>query len=146
MLENRYEVQASANFQNFDFKSIGPKGTILKAVNYSFVSENLFNLGFGDYNAETGQINDKAVSDNWDMQKVLTTVAKTLYIFTNQYPESFVAIAGSTPSRTRLYQMSISNNLALISHDFLVWGYRGNDWQPFEKGIEYGGFLVKRKL
>ncbi|KAA0990987.1 DUF6934 family protein [Dyadobacter aurulentus] len=145
MLENRYEVKASANFQNFEFVSVGSKGLVPKAVNYSHLEKNLFNLGFGDYNVKTGQLDDLAVSDNGDMEKVLATVAGTLYIFTDHHPNTFVTIAGSTRSRTRLYRIGISNNLTMIRRDFLIWGYADNTWNSFEKGVEYEGFLVKRK-
>ena len=40
-------------------------------------------MGFGDKDLATGDINDLVVTDNKDSQKVLATVAFTVYTFTN---------------------------------------------------------------
>jgi hypothetical protein len=53
---------------------------------------------------------------------------------------------GSTPARTRLYQMGISANWADIAPLLYVYGYEQNKgWEPFQKNIRYHAFLVKRK-
>ncbi len=46
------------------------------------------NLGFGDKDLQTGEVDDTVISDNGDSQKVLATVAATVYAFTDKYPEA----------------------------------------------------------
>ncbi|MFY7789008.1 MAG: DUF6934 family protein [Thermoflexibacteraceae bacterium] len=43
------------------------------------------NLGFGDKHPITGEIDDLAVTDNGDSEKVLATVAATVYEVTTHY-------------------------------------------------------------
>ena len=56
-----------------------------------------------------------------------------------------VIATGSTEARTRLYRMGITNNLAEIERDFVVFGLAPEGWEPFRKAVEYGAFLVYRK-
>lgn len=51
----------------------------------------------------------------------------------------------STKSRTRLYRIGLTNNLAEIIEDFDLYGLRESEWQEFAKGVEYEAFLVKRR-
>ena len=75
---------------------------------------NFYNLGFGDKNEKTGDIDDNVITNNGDSQKVLATVASSLVQFTEQYPNAMVYATGSTKARTRLYRIGISNNLEMI--------------------------------
>jgi hypothetical protein len=146
MIEDKYHVEFGADFRVFEFDSEGPKGKIRKIVQYSGTNlKNFYNLGFGDKNFETNSINDLVVTNNADSQKILTTVAATLFVFTDHYPDAFVVAVGSTLARTRLYRIGITNNLEVIEKDFYVYGLKDNDWHPFKKGIIYDAFLVRRK-
>ena len=147
MLDDVYPIEISADCLIYEFRSIGPKGVIPKIVRYSEGEiTGLYNLGFGDIDLLSGFEDDLAVTNNGDSRKILRTVASTLYTFTKQYPNANVVASGSTEARTRLYQMGISANLQAIKRDFTVYGYYMNDWRPFEVGIAYEAFLVKRKL
>ena len=117
-----YELEEAPDAMIFEFTSVGPKGEIPKLVIYSELNiKGLYNLGFGDKNSQTGRIDDLAITDNKDSQKVLATVASTVYTFMNKYPDAMITARGSTKARTRLYQMGISNSLEEISNDFTVW-------------------------
>lgn len=142
----RYELKAENTLTVFEFVSEGPKGKISKLVQYSETNlKDFYNLGFGDKDEQTGEIDDKAITNNGDSQKVLATVAATVYAFTEKHPDSWIYATGSNNIRTRLYRMGITNNLIEIQKDFEVFGLRGNQWEDFEKGIDYDAFLVKRK-
>jgi hypothetical protein len=145
MLENRYDGRFDADLRTFRFISEGPNGRIKKVVHYVRIYPNFYNLGFGDLNILTNEIDDRVITNNGDSQKVLITVAYTLFVFTDHYPRAFVVAAGSLPARTRLYRMGISNNLEIIENDFYVLGQKGDYWYPFEKNVDYDAFLVKRK-
>ena len=91
------------------------------------------------------RLNDAIRSNNGDRGKILNTVASTIIDFIDRHPHAEVFAEGSTPARTRLYQMGISNNLEEISKDFDIHGYIGGEWTPFRRGVNYEAFLVKRK-
>jgi len=130
----------------FEFISEGNHGPIPKLVVYSKTHlHNFYNLGFGDKDKVTGEIDDKVVTNNGDSQKVLATVASTLYIFIEKFPEAMVFAIGSTRARTRLYRIGISNNLIEIQNDFEAYGLREDGWNIFEKETEYEAFLVMKK-
>lgn len=146
MLESRYHIDISPDFLDFEFVSVGPKGAIVKVVSFREINvKDIYNLGFGDKETGTGFINDIVVTNNGDSQKVLATVARTLYHFTDHYPNASIIATGSTLARTRLYRMGITTNLAAIEQDFAVLGLTDVGWEPFRKNITYHAFGVRRK-
>jgi hypothetical protein len=146
MLFPRYELKSDKSLTVFEFVSVGKKGEIPKIVQYSETNlKGFYNLGFGDKNLQTGEVDDQVISDNGDSQKVLATVAATVYAFTDRYPDVWIYATGSTKSRTRLYRIGITNNLDEISEDFELYGLREGEWQEFVKGVEYEAFLVRRR-
>ena len=145
MLFPQYELKADEKLEVFEFVSIGIKGEITKIIQFLRISDHLYNLGFGDKNAKSGEISDIIVSNNGDSRKVLATVAASVYAFTAKYADALVYATGSTKSRTRLYRIGITNNLEEILKDFEIFGLREGEFEKFIKGVEYQGFLVKRR-
>jgi hypothetical protein len=72
---------------------------------------NIYNLAFGDYNESAGTIDGRVVTNNNDSQKVLATVATTLYVFAEKYLNIWVYATGSNMATTRLLQKSASFKL-----------------------------------
>lgn len=143
----RYEYSTEGEGEFFKFISEGAKGNIKKLVVYSqMLPGDVYNLAFGDYDEETEFIDDTVITNNNDSQKVLATVASTLYVFTDKHPNVWVFAKGSNLARTRLYRMGITTNFEEISEDFEVYGLIEEDWEMFEKGKKYEAFLVRRKL
>ena len=127
ILQEKYITEADADLLTFDFISNGPKGDVKKVVRYTEMNvKDYFNLGFGDKDPITGFVSDLIITNNSDSQKVLATVAATLYAFFEEYPEANVIATGSTEARTRLYRMGITNNLVSIEQDFRVFGLTQN--------------------
>ncbi|WP_316789598.1 DUF6934 family protein [Pedobacter frigoris] len=148
MNKERYDIVANPNRTVFEFNSDGPNGTIKKEIQYTLVNAGGFfyyNLGFGDLNADTGDINDLSVSDNKDRDKILATVAHTVIQFTEHMPNAMVYAKGSTPARTRLYQMAISRNYDNITELLAVHGRVNGRWYQFEKDVNYEAFMALRK-
>ena len=143
----RYEYSAENELNIFEFDSIGNKGKITKIVQYTEMSiKGYYNLGFGDLDIETREINDEIITNNGDGQKVLATVVSTMYSFTGNNPEAYIYATGSSESRTRLYRMGITNNLEELKKDFYVFGLRNEEvFELFIVGEDYLGFLVTRK-
>ncbi len=146
MILPRYELRSDETLMVFEFTSVGQNGAIPKIVPYSETNLRGFtNLGFGDKNMETGEIDDRVTSNNGDSQKVLATVAATVYVFRERYANVWIYATGSTKSRTRLYRMGLTMHLEEILQDFELYGQRGSEWQIFVKGVEYEAFLVRRR-
>jgi hypothetical protein len=146
MFLDRYEVEINPDQTVYEFISEGPKGKIKKVVRYSSTNlKDFYNLGFGDMNLETKMLDDKIVTDNGDSEKVLATVAATLYAFTYKNPDAWIFAQGSSPARTRLYQMGISKNWTEIKDDFKVRGLYKKVWKDFKINQNYDAFIVKRK-
>ena len=147
MKVDKYELKSGEELEVFEFVSIGIKGKITKIVQYTPTNyKDLYNLGFGDKNADTGEVDDNVISNNGDGEKVLATVVSTLYAFTDKHPNVMVYATGSTESRTRLYRMGISRYIEEVECDFEIFGELDEDWEEFKKDIDYRGFLVKRKF
>jgi hypothetical protein len=142
-----YDYLVSEDFFRYEFCSEGPKGKIKKIILFTRVNLNgniYFNLAFGDIDREG--INDFVTSNNQDAEKVLATVAQAVISFTNKYPDALVYAEGSTPSRTRRYQMGINKFWRDIELDFNVFGLLKNGgFEPFRSGINYIAFACKRK-
>jgi|SRR6185437_11212522 len=148
MFLERYEYKKSATFGQFYFHSDGPKGRIRKIVCYRFLAKvdgfQYFNAGFGDFDPKSGRINDLTVTDNKDREKVIATVAATALDFSRTIRKCRLIVKGSTPARTRLYQIKIVVHYAEISKLFEIQGETLNGWERFKKGENYLAFRFER--
>lgn len=144
----QYTFTVYDDFKTFDFLSIGPKGAIKKRIQIQETTfKNVYNLAFGDVNSETNDFDDIVISNNFDTAKVLATVAHAVYLFLQNNPNTYVYAEGSTPSRTRLYQMLISKNFEEIQTDFEIFGLsQQNIWVKYEINTPYLAFYVKKKI
>jgi len=148
MKEVKYSFTRLPEAYYYEFFSEGPRGRVKKIVGYKLIEERpnrIYNLGFGDWDDQTEDLNDTIATNNHDRQKVLATVADTVLDFTKNQPGASVFAQGSTLARTRLYQMGIAAFWEEIGSLFVVVGYYDGKWQPFEKGKNYEAFLIKRK-
>lgn len=143
---DKYEIKSGKELEVFEFVSIGTKGRIVKLVQFTPTNyKDLYNLGFGDKNIETGEINDIVISNNGDSEKVLATVVATLFAFTNEHFDAMIYATGSTKARTRLYRMGISKYIEEVDEYFIVFGEIDNGWELFRNDVDYDAFVVKRK-
>jgi len=86
-----------------------------------------------------------AISNNGDRQKVLATIVPIVGHFMEENPNSTVMATGSTPSRTRLYQIGLASLIEKITLVFELKGYFQGNWELFQKGHSYSSFLIKLK-
>lgn len=145
MKNERYPYYADTSFFDFEFDSIGPKGKIRKIATFIRIKPNLYSFGFGDWDQATSDINDTAISNNGDGTKVLSTVAAIIHDFTMVFRDAVIYIEGSTPARTRWYQMNINGYWNEINELFRIQGHRGGKWEPFQKGVNYSAFMGQRR-
>ena len=150
MRHEKYDnVIASSDKLEFQFESDGPKGKIKKVVQFAQTqNKEIYNLAFGNLNND-GSIDDETTNDNKDRDKILATVAATVYEFTARYPDKTIFFCGTTSERTRLYRIALTVNQEELKKDFLIYGVlKGIDTfekVQFRKGVDYFGFMVKRK-
>jgi hypothetical protein len=121
---DKYSVVARNDHRSYEFYSEGPKGLIKKVILYKKLDwdKNIFSLGFGDWDEETQNVDDKVTSNNSDRDKVLATVAATVLDFAKRNLGAIVYAEGATPSRTRLYQMGIRAHWSEINTQFDIRG------------------------
>ena len=144
---DKYALIIGSNRTVFEFVSEGINGAIPKLILFQLVSEpNFYNLAFGDKDPLSGDLNDLAVSNNGDTDKVLATVVDALYSFFDEHPNAIVYATGSTPARTRLYRIGITRFYNEVKRDFFLYGRLKNRFVDFEPGKDYEGFLAKRKF
>jgi hypothetical protein len=143
----KYPLKSESDLTVFEFISEGSNGLIRKLIQFQKTNQpNLYNLAFGDKHPETGEIDDIAISNNGDSEKVLATVVSSLYAFFDKYPYASVYATGSTSARTRLYRTGINRFYEEIVQDFTLYGRVGDAFYEFEKGKDYTGFLTERKF
>jgi hypothetical protein len=142
----RYGYKTDSPHLDYEFFSVGPNGRIKKVVRFRLIdaANEIYNLGFGDYDDETGDINDLSVSNNSDREKILATVAAIVVYFSKHYTSASVFVQGSTSSRTRLYRMGITTYYDEINSLFDIFGYTDR-WIYFQNNIEFNAFLIRVK-
>ncbi|OQP65063.1 DUF6934 family protein [Niastella populi] len=144
------ELLVTSDYLVYEFASVGPKGTIPKIIQFSSYKDDksIYNLAFGTKKYD-GSLDDLARDNNNDRNKILATVVSVLRVFFDKYPDKWVYFTGSSPERTRLYRMAITLNLEELILDFEIVGTHNEEYtinkEPFEKGVNYFGFLVRPK-
>lgn len=142
-----YPAIAGDEYNTFEFTSVGPRGNILKRVLFAATEyPEVFNLAFGDVHSNRVDVSDNIITDNGDRNKTLSTIAKIIDTYTSVYPNRWVYLRGSTPARTRLYQMAIGLNYKELNKTYMTYGFLDEEkLEPFEKGKTFLAFLIKKK-
>ena len=84
------------------------------------------NLGFGDLLPD-GSIDDRIVSNNGDIKKVLATIVVIVKHFTSLHPQVIVHFSGSTDERTKLYTRILVMYHASFKKEFEIYGIIGTE-------------------
>ena len=149
MKDNPYYPFNQVHSNRYTFVSTG-KRPIKKAVDFTYTGwGKIVNMGFGDLLPD-GTVDDKANSNNGDLVMVLGTTIEILKMFTVQFPDAEIFIAGSTQARTRLYTRIVKNYYSKFSKEFIisVLTKEGDAYieMPYEpkSHIAFIGFLIKR--
>ncbi len=150
MNKEKYSFKTNKSHANFEFESYGPNGKIKKVVEYHEIGKlpdgtPILNLGFGDWDNTLRTVGDLTISNNADRDKVLATVASTVLDVINHYGTVAIYAKGSTPARTRLYQMGLNANIKEIESVFDILGLTSTGWENLQQGVNYTEFLVTRK-
>ena len=144
MKHSFYPFRASEDALSFTFKSISEKRIILKKAEFVKISDNVYNFAFGDVNTE-GRIDDLVVTNNQDSETVFATVIRILLVFLKAHNSDAVYFEGSTPSRTRMYQIILTKERVNWEQKFVVYGFCGDELETFETDCRYDAFIIKLK-
>jgi hypothetical protein len=141
----KYNLTTGEAVNTFNFVSEGKNGNITKLIIFTEAEvKDFFYLGFGDFDEKTGEIDDEAISNNGDRDKILATVANAVIEFTDNYPNAVIYATGSTDSRTRLYQIGITILLKEATNIFRIFGDINGEWEEFIPNKRYQGFVEKK--
>ena len=70
MFEKYSDIFISEDYKYYKFTSVGVKGRITKIVRYYDLDlDDYYNLGFGDQDPVTGDLDDLVISNNGDSEK-----------------------------------------------------------------------------
>ncbi len=159
MAGGTYPYKKSENHPStYLFSSVGPKGTIIKAVKITKLNlsnfTNWYDLAFGDWDDERSEIDDETRSNNGDLKKILNTVLEISIEFLTEHPICTLVFRGSMDAkslqlgrnqRNNTYGWMISKNLEMLNKEHKIAGVRDGAITEYEPDSEYDGFLVKRK-
>lgn len=137
-------MEASEDSLSFAFDSISGQRIIRKKAEFVLISADLYNFAFGDVNEED-EIDDFVVSNNKDMDKVFATLIQILITFLKTHKGKGVYFKGSTPSRTRMYQIILNKERANWEGLLAVYGSYNGNLMPFETDHRYNSFIVELK-
>jgi hypothetical protein len=144
MNQPTYDIEYLFDKDSYVFESIGPNGSIYKVVIFSEIENGKYNLGFGDYDLLTNDIDDKIVSDNGDMVKVIATVVGIALKFLSENPMTYIYIKGSTTLRTQLYNRIINRNYDDLIHSYEIYGSQNDISEVLQKNTPYESFLIRK--
>jgi hypothetical protein len=152
MNEDRYQkIENTPNYQAYTFVSVGRHGELVKVVRFSEISgmTDTYNLALGTLLPD-GEIDFLTIANNGDRNKILVTIAWIVGIFMEHYTGKKVYFTGSDGKRTQLYNRSIAYGYDELLKMYNLYGDISLDeevyeFEPFEKGKTYSGFLVERK-
>ena len=98
-----YDLETTQSLEavQFKFTSVGSKGTINKIIEFSYLGQNSWNLGFGDIKGDDWE--DNIISNNNDFRKVLQTVTNAVHRFFELYPDHQIQILPLDYQRKSLY-------------------------------------------
>ena len=144
MLKESYTYLVSPDKTIYLFQSEGKNGKITKVIAFTLVGRNLWNVGFGDLNEE--QIDDSVVSNNHDIVKLISTVAKAIYEFSDKFPSRRIQIKPVDEKRKRLYNHVFRRNYEAINAIFQIKGINQMKKENYSPENFYDNFELKRKF
>ena len=127
------------------FISEGENKRIVKTVVFSPLGNRLWNLGFGDLQY-SGYIDDSVVSNNDDLIKVISTVAKIAYEFSDKYPLRRIQIKPVDEKRKGLYNHVFRRHYDTIDANFDIIGINEQERETYSPKKNYDIFELNRKI
>lgn len=138
-----YEFTILDEANRYEFTSIGHKSIDKVIIFQKTDLPNFYNLVLADIVGD-GTYDDLIESNNGDMEKIMATVIQAIFAFLAFYPNANVLFSGSTPSRTRLYNIILTKEFEKLN-DFTVNGLKDGKLISFVRNEKYDGFVIYKK-
>ena len=145
MVKEAYLYTGLNRKTRYFFISEGENKRIVKTVVFSPLGNRLWNLGFGDLQY-SGYIDDSVVSNNDDLIKVISTVAKIAYEFSDKYPLRRIQIKPVDEKRKRLYNHVFRRHYDTIDANFDIIGINEQERETYSPKKNYDIFELNRKI
>ncbi|GAB2565985.1 DUF6934 family protein [Spirosoma areae] len=137
-----YLFDHSPNGLVYAVESTSSKRTIQKYVIFTLIKPSCYNLALVDLD-EDGQLSDTTISNNQDMERVLSTVIQIIATSLKENMGTEVVFSGSTPERTRLYRLIINKYSGEVANTMLVHGVLANQKREiFQPNRPYISFVL----
>jgi hypothetical protein len=143
MIKDTYPYVQVRDELAFVFRSEGINGVIVKVVIFTLKNDGKWNLAFGDW--RNGDIDDKVMTNNHDVVKVIGTVAKVTYAFFEKYPDAIVVVDPVDEKRKKLYNVVFQRHYATINRDFQVKSFIGEQIEIYSPSKIYDSFELSLK-
>lgn len=139
-----YDYSANEDRTRYDFFSTGPKGVIVKVVEFADLKF-AYNLAFGDL-IHGKDFDDANISDNGDMRKVLQTVVNIIHQFCEENPGQKIYIEPVDKHRKALYNRIFKEKQEEIASFFIVTGISLNKLskESYSPIKTYDAFLIEK--
>jgi hypothetical protein len=144
MIEETYPYFPIGDELFWGFKSEGVKGIIPKVVLFTPIRNGKWNLGFGDW--KNNDIDDKTMSNNQDVVKVIGTVAKVAIEFLEHYPDATLVIKPADEKRKKLYNIVFQRHFETIKDKFKIIGINGKRRRIYSPEKVFDHFELSLKL
>jgi hypothetical protein len=145
MVADHYELIAYRKLTRFFFVSTGINGRVLKSVMFDRLGGNRWNFGFGDVKKDM-KLDDKVITNNNDVAKVLGTVAQAALQFSKTYPKRVLVIYPVDERRKWLYNLVFQRRHAEIADFFTILGKIKHRKEAYDVARTYDSFELIRKM
>lgn len=113
------ELTAHPDFSAFKFTSRGPAGSVTRQVRFIGQKEgNTYNLDISDLHPKDPSV--KTITDNGDMDQVLTALVLIIELYTERYPNRVIHLEGNTKEKVRLYRTALDKYVDIIYPHFEI--------------------------
>jgi hypothetical protein len=144
MIKDAYPYFPIGDNLFYGFWSEGVKGRILKVIVFTFERrKRKWNLAFGDW--KNSGLDDKVVTNNQDVVKVIGTVAKVTYQFFDDYPNAVLVIDPVDEKRKKLYNIVFQRHFETIKKEFKIIGFIGDKRRIYSPMKMYDSFELSLK-
>jgi hypothetical protein len=122
----------------YTFFSEGVKGKIQKVIIFTLEKDGKWNLAFGDW--ENNDVDDKVMTNNQDVVKVIGTVAKVTYEFFDNYPDAIIVIKPVDEKRKKLYNIVFQRHYNALKEEFHILGINNDVEEVYSPEKMYDSF------
>ena len=89
---------------------------------------------------ENNDVDDKVMTNNQDVVKVIGTVAKVTYVFFDNYRDAIVAIKPVDEKRKKLYNIVFQRHYDVLKAEFHILGLKNDEVEIYSPEKLYDSF------